>query len=1223
VGTDGKLGGQAQVPGVAGTWKDLTDNVNLMAANLTGQVRNIAEVTTALAKGDLTKKIAVDAKGEILELKSTINTMVDQLNAFSGEVTRVAREVGTDGKLGGQAQVPGVAGTWKDLTDNVNLMAANLTGQVRGIARVVTAVAKGDLKRKVVFEAKGEIAALADTINGMIDTLATFGDQVTNVAREVGIEGKLGGQAKVPGAAGLWRDLTDNVNQLAANLTTQVRAIAEVATAVAKGDLTRSIMVEAMGEVAILKDNINEMIRNLKETTLKNNEQDWLKTNLAKFTHMLQGHTDLMTVSKLVMTELAPLVHAQQGMFYTQSKRGPDEPRLELLASYALRSTKHIAKTLRMGEGLVGQCAQEKKRILLEDIPDDYIRINSALGSAAPLNIIILPVLFEGEVKAVVELASLRKFSESHLLFLEQLTESIGVVFNTIEANMRTETLLEQSQSLTKELQSQQDVLKETNDRLEQQAQDLQDSEKLLKNQQEELQATNEELQDKAKLLSEQMQQVEHKNREVEHAKAALEEKAEQLALSSRYKSEFLANMSHELRTPLNSLLILAKLLTDNTDSNLTQKQIDYAHTIYSAGVDLLSLINDILDLAKIESGTITLDIAPEHFVELQSYVERTFRQVAQGRGLEFVVDVSSNLPAVIHTDAKRLQQILKNLLSNAFKFTERGSVALRIFTVKSGWTPGHIQLDSAAHVVAFEVADTGIGIPAHKQKVIFEAFQQADGTTSRRFEGTGLGLSISRELTRLLGGEIRVDSNPGRGSTFKLYLPLTEGPTEIEARQSEMLDKQAADSTTRSVNGPQQKPEQKTSSMERVQPYVSDDRGNIHPGDRVVLIVEDDASFAAILLDIAHESGFKGVIAPSADMALTQVKELSPDAITLDLRLPDMDGWVVLDLLKHDPATQHIPVSVISVEDRVHKCLHMGALQAVRKPAPKETLLEALAKTRNIIESEVKTLLVADGDDAQRGSIEQMLREEGVQISVFSSGAQVLEALRETRFDCMVLGSNLSDMTAMELIRRIVESTTGTEIPFVIYENETEAPGGGKRENLKKLAEIAVFKNAKTLQALLRETTLFLHQAVNDLPVDKRQLLSSLYKTTPELADRKVLIVDDDIRNIFALTGALEQHGMTVLSAEDGKEGIEMLKNNPGIDVVLMDIMMPELDGYDTIRIIRGLEEFENLPIIAVTAKAMKGDREKCMEAGASDYISKPVNIEQLLSLIRVRLAG
>ena len=1222
VGREGQINQRVRLPAATGSWADCVDSVNSLIGDLLRPTSEVARVIESVARGDLSQRMSVEIdarplRGEFLRIGKVVNTMVDQLGGFASEVSRVAREVGTDGKLGGQARVPGAAGTWKDLTDNVNSMAANLTNQVRGIAQVVTAVAKGDLKRKVVFEAKGEIAALADTINGMIDTLATFGDQVTNVAREVGIEGKLGGQARVPGAAGTWKDLTENVNQLAANLTTQVRAIAEVATAVTKGDLTRSIMVEAMGEVAVLKDNINEMIRNLKDTTLKNNEQDWLKTNLARFTRMLQGHSDLVAVAKLVLSELAPLVNAQQGMFYAQSKRD-NEPRLELLGSYASKSSRHLAKTLRIGEGLVGQCAYEKKRILLEDVPDDYIRISSTLGSAAPLNVIIMPVLFEGEVKAVVELASLKKFGESHLSLLDQLTESIGVVFNTIEANMRTEALLEQSQSLTKELQSQQEELKETNDRLEQQAQNLQNSERLLKHQQEELQRTNEELQEKAKQLSEQMRQVEYKNREVEQAKAALEEKAEQLALSSRYKSEFLANMSHELRTPLNSLLILAKLLADNVGSNLTSKQIDYAQTIYSAGTDLLSLINDILDLAKIESGTITLDIEAEHFSALRDFVERTFRQVAQDKGLGFVVQVASDLPAVIHTDEKRLQQILKNLLSNAFKFTEQGSVTLHISAVRSGWIQGHAQLETATQVVAFAVTDTGIGIPENKQKVIFEAFQQADGTTSRRYGGTGLGLSISRELARLLGGEIRVDSNPGKGSTFTLYLPLVHEPAGFETRAASLPggDAQPSPASARQANAIVGL---KTGTAMRAQSRVSDDRDDIQPGDRVVLIVEDDARFASTLLEVVRESGFKGVVALDAGAALGLVRELAPNAITLDLKLPDMDGWAVLDLLKRNPETRHIPVSVISVEDRVHKCLQMGALQAVRKPAAREALQEMLAKTRKIIEYEIRRLIVVDGNEAERASIAEALRGEGVEISVYAEGRQALDALRKSRFDCMVLGPALRDMTAVDFIKKIVHSKTAPDLPFVMY--QADGVDGSDRGRLGKVAEVVVLKSAPTLEAVLEETTLFLHQTVDDLPTDKRQLLVDGYKATPELAGKKVLIVDDDIRNIFALTGALEQHGMTVLDAENGKDGIETLKNNSDVDIVLMDVMMPELDGYDTIRVIRGLEEFRSLPIIAVTAKAMKGDREKCIEAGASDYISKPVNIEQLLSLMRVRL--
>ncbi|HEU0290864.1 MAG TPA: response regulator, partial [Burkholderiales bacterium] len=1170
--------------------------------------------TTAVAKGDLSKKITVDVKGEILELKSTINTMVDQLNGFASEVSRVAREVGTDGKLGGQAQVSGVAGTWKDLTENVNAMAANLTNQVRGIARVVTAVARGDLKRKVVFEAKGEIAALADTINEMIDTLATFGAQVTNVAREVGIDGKLGGQAKVPGAAGLWRDLTDNVNQLAANLTTQVRAIAEVATAVTKGDLTRSIMVEAQGEVAALKDNINEMIRNLKDTTLKNTEQDWLKTNLAKFTRMLQGHRDLITVSKLVLSELAPLVNAQQGVIYAQPTRG-DELRLDLFASYAHKSTKHLPKTLRFGEGLIGQCAYEKKRILMTDVPHDYVRVSSVLGSTAPVNVIILPVLFEGEVKAVIELASFKKFSEVHLSFLDQLTESIGIVFNTIEAGMRTEDLLQQSQSLTGELQSQQEELKTTNDRLEQQAGNLQRSEALLKQQQEELKHTNEQLEDKARLLSEQMRQVEYKNREVGQAKAALEEKAEQLALSSRYKSEFLANMSHELRTPLNSLLILARMLADNASSNLTPKQIEYAHTIHSAGADLLSLINDILDLAKIESGTVTLNIEAEQVSELSDYVERTFSQLAHAKRLEFDVTISPALPAVIHTDGKRLQQILKNLLSNAFKFTEQGRVALLISRVNSGWTPACPQLDAAGEAVAFSVTDTGVGIPANKQKLIFEAFQQADGTTSRQYGGTGLGLSISRELARLLGGEIRVVSAPGKGSTFTLYLPT-------EYREVVVEDKTAGKKVApESAPAPAKRDDEsrllRMKPLFQAQPAVHDDHDTIQAGDRVVLIVEDDAKYATALLDLARESGFKGVIALNASTALTLVKEVMPDAITLDLRLPDMDGWAVLDLLKHDPETRHIPVNVISVTDHLHRCFHMGALGVVHKSAAKEVLQEALARTRKFVEREIKTLLVAHSDRTQRESVIGALAGDGLRITEVDSGKKALEALHKGRFDCMVVGPGLLDMSTTELLKKLAKGQKAAQIPIVMFGEE--GLSSSDRDSLRKLAEIIVLKNVSTPEAVLEEATLFLHHAVASLPRQARDALSQRRKSAKELSGKKALIVDDDIRNIFALTSVLEHHGMNVLHAENGKDGIEMLKNHSDVDVVLMDIMMPELDGYDTMRIVRKLEPFRDLPIIAITARAMMGDREKCIEAGASDYLAKPVNTEQLVSLLRV----
>ncbi len=1222
VGTEGKLGGQAYVRGVAGVWKDLTDNVNQMANNLTGQVRNIAEVTKAVANGDLSKKITVDVKGEILELKNTINTMVDQLNSFASEVTRVAREVGTEGNLGGQAEVKGVAGVWKDLTDNVNFMAGNLTAQVRGIARVVTAVANGDLKRKLALEAKGEIATLADTINEMIDTLATFADQVTTVAREVGIEGKLGGQAKVPGAAGTWRDLTDNVNQLAANLTTQIRTIAEIATAVTKGDLTRSIAVEAQGEVEELKDNINQMIANLRDTTQKNTEQDWLKTNLARFTRMLQGQRELETVSKLILSELAPLAFTQAGVFYVMDTAS-EQPMLRLLSSYAYRERRSLTNQFKIGEGLVGQCALEKERILLTDVPPDYIKINSGLGEAKPLNIVVLPVVFEGQVKAVIELASFHRFSETHLNFLDQLTESIAIVLNTIAASMRTEELLKQSQSLAEELQGQQQELTETNKRLEQQARSLQASEELLKQQREQLQQTNEELEEKAELLSRQNMEVERKNVQIELARRALEEKAEQLALTSKYKSEFLANMSHELRTPLNSLLILSRLLSENPDGNLSPKQVEFATTIHSAGSDLLTLINDILDLAKIESGTMTVEADDVLFADLRTSMDQIFAEIARNKGIQFTVDLDPELPKAISTDSKRLQQVLKNLLSNAFKFTEHGSVNLRIAPAAEGWSTEHAGLMRADCVVAFSVSDTGIGIPLKKQLIIFEAFQQADGTTSRKYGGTGLGLTISRELARLLGGEIRLASTPGGGSTFTLYLPQQYQP------HSEEPDGSGAELATEAPYGRSGGPKGGArgwrvadggTELELIaEREVQDDRDTIQPGDRVFLIIEDDPNFARILLDMAREKGFKGIVALRGDSGLALARSFKPDAITLDIDLPVVAGWAIFDRLKHDPQTRHIPIHIISVADERQRGLHMGAIAYIQKPATADALRDVFANTRGFVERAVRNLLVVEDDDTQLQSIVELIGNGDVATTAVGSGVGALAALQNARFDCMVLDLGLPDMSGIELIERIKREVNLVDLPIIVYTGKELT----KKEEtaLKRLADTIIVKDATSLDRLLDETALFLHRVEADLPPAKRQILAQLRKTDPVLAGKRVLIVDDDVRNIFALTSVLERYQMHVLYAENGKDGIEVLQNNQDINIILMDVMMPEMDGYQTMRAIRKTRKFKGLPMIALTAKAMKGDREKCIEAGATDYITKPVDTEQLLSLLRVWL--
>ncbi|HEY5314397.1 MAG TPA: HAMP domain-containing protein, partial [Pirellulales bacterium] len=1002
VGTEGKLGGQADVKGVAGTWKDLTDNVNFMAGNLTGQVRNIAAVTTAVANGDLSKKITVDVKGEILELKNTINTMVDQLRSFASEVTRVAREVGTEGKLGGQADVKGVAGTWKDLTDSVNLMAGNLTGQVRGIAGVVTAVANGNLKRKLAVDAKGEIAELADTINGMIETLATFADQVTTVAREVGVEGKLGGQALVPGAAGTWRDLTDNVNQLAANLTNQVRAIAEVATAVTKGDLTRSIKVDALGEVAALKDNINEMIRNLKDTTLKNSEQDWLKTNMAKFSRMLQGQKDLLAVGRLILSELAPVVAAQQGVFYTVDTVG-DEPRLKLLASYAHKERKHVDNVFKLGEGLVGQCALEKQKILLTNVPTNYICITSGLGEATPLNVIVMPVVFEGQVKAVLELASFERFNSTHETFLDQLTESIGIVLNTIEANTRTEDLLKQSQSLAKELQSQQ----------------------------QELQQTNQELGEKAQLLAKQNAEVETKNQEVEQARRALEEKATQLALTSKYKSEFLANMSHELRTPLNSLLILSDQLAKNADENLTMRQVDFAKTIHASGNDLLELINDILDLSKIESGTVVVDIAEIPFRSLRDYVERTFGHVAEMKKLGFKLDFAPDLPPLLRTDVKRLQQIIKNLLSNAFKFTDRGQVEFTVSMAHSGWSPDHPQLNRAAAVAAFVVHDTGIGIPPDKHQIIFEAFQQADGSTSRRYGGTGLGLAISREIARMLGGEIRLTSEPGEGSTFTLFVPIQYIPTA--------QPRQLASVPPAYGQQPALLTEVKaTASADAGAPadvLVQDDRDSLCTGDQTLLIVENEPTFARYLLELARERGFKAVVASRGSEALRLVHQLHPHAITLDINLSDIGGWRLLARLKEDIHTRHIPVQVITTEEEQGLGLKLGALGTVSKPIrDRETLDGVFVRLCEALSHRVRPVVVVGEDDAGRQAVSDLVCGGDVTMQT-AEGVHAGSVLAQVRACAlMIVVVRQGDVQPLAALEQLCSDPSLETVPLIAY---------------------------------------------------------------------------------------------------------------------------------------------------------------------------------------------
>ena len=1194
VGTDGKLGGQAFVPGVAGTWKDLTDSVNQMTGNLTGQVRNIAEVTKAVASGDLTKKVTIDVKGEIFDLKNTINTMVDQLNSFAFEVTRVAREVGTEGKLGGQAEVQGVAGTWKDLTDSVNMMASNLTNQVRGIAKVVTAVATGNLKQKLSIVSRGEVAQLIDTINEMIDTLAVFADQVTNVAREVGVEGRLGGQSSVPGASGIWKNLTENVNQLAENLTTQVRAISEVASAVTKGDLTQRIRVDAKGEVEELKDTINQMIANLKQTTQKNQEQDWLKSNLAKFTQMLQGQKDLNTVTRRILSELAQVVNAQKGMFYIlEQDENLKNPKLKLFAAYAYGDEVKTSKEFSLGEGLVGQCALEKQRILLSNVPKNYIKIGSGLGKASPVNLVVLPVLFEKEIKAVIELASFDTFTETHLDVLSQLTESIGIVLNTIEANTRTESLLVQSQSLADELRR-----------------------------------TNEELQDKAHLLVKQKEEVEAKNKEVEEARLSLEEKAEQLQITSKYKSEFLANMSHELRTPLNSLLILAQQLYENHDGNLNDKQVSYAKTIHSCGDDLIQLINDILDLSKIESGYISTDFGSLPFHEITTFVETTFKHISENKNLRFSIEVDEKLPVTMETDTQRLNQILKNLLSNAFKFTEKGEVKLRIYEAKHNWRQTNSNLDNATRVVAFEIRDTGIGISKDKQNIIFEAFQQAEGSTSRKYGGTGLGLSISRGLADLLGGSIELQSKSGHGSIFTLFLPIEYNPALMKKEKQSNLKV----SEYKLAEGPetniaiQSVPTIKVSetkdldALNEIINEIGDDRNNIVSGDKTVLVIEDDVRFAKIMIEEAHGMGLRVVVATNFASVFDLVNKYSPIAVTLDVKLPDASGWRILDLFKNDINFRHIPVHLISGEENRLLAMQRGARSFQLKPLTMVALNSLFTDIIEYNNNRQKRLLIIEDNELDSSQVAKILDNgDLIHIEIADTGLKALELIKEKEYDCVIVDYMLPDIGGMELVTEISAIRKTHITPILIYSAKDFSPK--EKTQLKQFANRILLKNVSSLDLLLEETVMLLHIDHKDLLPEKRKLIEQLRSKNDILTHKRVLVVDDDVRNLFALTTAFEKYNIYTITAESGKEAMNILDENHDIDIVLMDIMMPEMDGYETTQKIRREHKNTSLPIIAVTAKAMKGDSEKCIEAGASDYITKPVKIDQLLSLMRVWL--
>ncbi|MFA9445327.1 HAMP domain-containing protein [Egicoccus sp. AB-alg6-2] len=1194
VGTEGKLGGQANVAGVSGTWKDLTDNVNSMARNLTDQVRDIAAVTTAVAQGDLSREITVDAQGEILELKTTLNRMVGQLSSFAAEVTRVAREVGTEGKLGGQATVAGASGTWEDLTDSVNSMARNLTDQVRSIATVATAVANGDLSQEITVDAQGEILELKTTLNRMVGQLSSFAAEVTRVAREVGTEGKLGGQANVAGVSGTWEDLTDNVNQLAANLTTQVRAIAGVSTAVTRGDLSQRIEVDASGEVAELKDTINQMIVNLSRTTEQNTAQDWLKTNVARISTMLQGQRDVGAVASQVMSHVTPLIDAHSGAFFCpQLEDGAPEAETELrlVASYAYSQRRSVSNRFRLGEGLVGQAAVERIPILVTDAPEEYV-VQSGLGEARPVNVLVLPILFEGELLGVLEFASLRAFDDVARQLLDQLAETLGIVLNTIQATMRTEELLEQSQGLTQELQAQSEELQA---------------------QQEELQQTNEELEEKAELLEAQKRAIELTNAEIERARAEVEDRAEQLARSSRYKSEFLANMSHELRTPLNSMLILSRLLADDGDG-LNGEQREFAETIHRSGNDLLELINDILDLSKIEAGRMDVEAELVTLTDAIEPVRQGLAQVAADKGLSLEVDLAA-APESIYTDVRRLQQILKNLLSNAIKFTDTGGVRVEV-TSDLDTDPVPTGLGGGDYV-AFRVIDTGIGISDEQRLVVFEAFQQGDGSKSRRHGGTGLGLSISRELAALLGGVITLDSTPGEGSTFSLYLPITY---TADQRATPAAHEPSAQRLTLIPTDAAAAAPSEDGVVATETPSHLDDREHLRAGDPCLLAMVADEEQAERVVRLAHAKGHRVVVALDRSAGFALATGFRPSGILLDAGTP-AESLTTLTYLKRRRETRHVPVCVVGGDEVERMALRTGAAFTTGPEPSDEALDLAIGRVMSLgLNTDRKVLVVEDDDAARRAVSELIGRGEGIEVVDAGGLDGARRELAEGDVDLLVLDLHLAGENGFDLLEEIRDHDELRTLPVIIHTGKEL--GRDEEAHLRRYAETIVVKTVGSTARLLDEALLHLHRAPSALPEEQQQQLEELYAADEALRDKRVLVVDDDERNVYALTRALEAQGMIVEAAEHGRAALDRVaRAGVAYDLVLMDIMMPEMDGHEATRQLRQHPGYAETPIITLTAKAMREDRAESLAAGASDFITKPVDMDQLLSLLRVWL--
>jgi len=936
----------------------------------------------------------------------------------------------------------------------------------------------------------------------------------------------------------------------------------------------------------------------------KARELEFLREGQITLSDKMRGEQDVSRLGQSVLSHLAPFLNAQMGAFYCLN----ENKSLIRVSGYAYGKTENNEKTIAFGEGLVGQAALERRPILIEELPANYFaKIGSDLGASSPRSLLLAPVLYEGKVNGVIELASFSTFSAHQRTFLEHVSENVGIALNTSMSRKKLQALLDGSQILTEKLQTQQGELKAANQELEERSSALQVSQKKLKNQQAELEETNTRLEEQTQALEQQRDILNGKNESLNRAQKLLEERSYEVQRASQYKSEFLANMSHELRTPLNSSLILAKILVDNSAGNLTQEQIQYAVSIYSAGNDLLNLINDILDLSKVEAGKLDIRLESVSLPKVLSSLEKTFSPLALAKGLKFKIAADAELPDRILTDRQRLEQVLKNLLSNALKFTEKGEVTLQLSRKAGG-------------IVSFLVADTGIGVHAAQHEIIFEAFRQADGTTNRKYGGTGLGLSISRDLARLLGGTIEVESTPGLGSRFTLILPEAYDEKQVKAPAAKAYTASNYSSTTPTpfLKAPEPPKVLEVPPVRaKVVPFL-DDRADLNQPGHTVLVIEDEPQFAHILYDLAHELKYKCIVAQDAEEGLDLAQTLRPDAILLDMKLPDSSGLAVLDQLKENPLTRHIPVHIASAHDYTEKALQMGAIGYIRKPANRDELKGVFAKLESKFSQKIKRVLVVEDDTLQRESIVKLIMGNDLEITAIALGSEALQALKKCTFDCIIMDLKLPDMSGEQLLEKMTENDNLDSLPpVIVYTGRSLSRE--EEDRFRKYSRSIIIKGARSPERLLDETGLFLHRVENSLSSERQKALKTLRSRGDVFSGRKILVVDDDVRNIFALTAALEQKGADIEVAKNGKEALEKLDEDPSIDLVLMDIMMPEMDGYQATREIRKQKRFQKLPIIAVTAKATKGDQLLCMEAGTDDYLAKPIDLHQLYSLIRV----